>query len=203
MQILWLLISSILQVIIMSIVPFIWWIISGKKECGFFKWIGLKRPIIRNKTKYVITFIVTIILLSIPSFLIIPLFVDKSFMDTSQFLEQGVSALIPALIYSFLQTGFSEELFFRGFLNKRLINKFGFGSGNFIQGLLFGIMHGIMFISKSGLLGAIIIILLTGIVGWLMGWINEKQSDGSIISSWLLHGCANTLASFIAMFNII
>lgn len=42
-----------------------------------------------------------------------------------------------------------------------------------------------------------------GIVGWLMGCINEKQSDGSIISSWLLHGCANTLASLITMFNII
>lgn len=203
MQIIGLLISSILQLIMMSIIPFLWWIISRKKECGFFKWVGLKQPIIRNKTKYVITFIVTIVLLSVPSFLIIPLFIDKSFMATSQFLGKGASALIPALIYAFLQTGFSEELFFRGFLTKRLICKFGFDVGNFIQGLLFGIMHGIMFISKAGLLGAIIIILLTGIVGWLMGWINEKQSDGSIISSWLLHGCANTLASLIAMFNII
>ncbi|WP_291582244.1 hypothetical protein [Clostridium sp. UBA6640] len=36
-----------------------------------------------------------------------------------------------------------------------------------------------------------------------MGWINEKQLEGSIISSWLLHRCDNTLASIIAMFNII
>lgn len=36
-----------------------------------------------------------------------------------------------------------------------------------------------------------------------MGVINEKQSEGSIISSWLLHGCVNTLASIMAMFNII
>jgi membrane protease YdiL (CAAX protease family) len=124
-------------------------------------------------------------------------------MATSQFLGQGVSALIPALVYAFLQTAFSEELFFRGFLTKGFINKFGFQLGNTIQSLLFGFMHSLMFISKAGLLGTIIIILLTGMVGWLMGWINEKQSNGSIISSWLLHGCANTLASIIAMFNII
>ena len=144
-----------------------------------------------------------IIFLLIQAFLIIPLFVDKSAMATSQFLGQGVSSLIPALIYAFLQTGFSEELFFRGFLTKRLINKFGFQLGNVVQSILFGLMHGIMFISKAGLLGAIIIILITGITGWLMGWINEKQSEGSTVSSWLLHGCANTLASIIAMFNII
>jgi hypothetical protein len=36
-----------------------------------------------------------------------------------------------------------------------------------------------------------------------MGYINEKESDGSIISSWIVHGIANIMASFVAMFNII
>lgn len=36
-----------------------------------------------------------------------------------------------------------------------------------------------------------------------MGWINEKQSDGSIVPSWLLHGLANLIASIIAMFNLL
>lgn len=203
MQIISLLISAVLQAILFSIIPFIWWLIYGRKEKRLFEWLGLKKPIIKNKIKYVITFVTTIIILLIPSLLIIPFFIDKSIMATSQFSGQGVSALIPALIYAFLQTGFSEELFFRGFLTKRLINKFGFQVGNVAQSLLFGLMHGLMFISKAGILGAIITTLLTGIVGWLMGWINEKQSNGSIVSSWLLHGCANTLASIIAMLNII
>ena len=203
MQIINLLISTILQAILFLIIPFIWWVNHGRKECNFLKWLGLKKPMIKNKIKYAITFICTIIFLLIQAFLIIPLFVDKSVMATSQFLGQGVSSLIPALIYAFLQTGFSEELFFRGFLTKRLINKFGFQLGNVVQSILFGLMHGMMFISKAGLFGAIIIILITSITGWLMGWINEKQSEGSTVSSWLLHGCANTLASIIAMFNII
>ncbi|MGF7048083.1 membrane protease YdiL (CAAX protease family) [Paenibacillus sp. DS2015] len=203
MQTINLLFSAILQAILLATIPMVWWLISGRKESSFLNWLGLKRPVVKNKTKYSITFVATMILLLIPSFTIVPLFVDKSAMATSQFIGQGMSAFIPALIYGFLQTGFSEELFFRGFLTKRLVHKFGFQIGNGIQGLLFGLMHGLMFLSVAGLLGAMIITLFTGIVGWLMGWINEKQSDGSILSSWLLHGCANTLASIIFMFNIL
>lgn len=203
MQIIGLLISGILQVILVSIIPFIWWLIFGRKENSFFKWLGFKKPIIRNKIKYVVTFVATIICLSIPSFLIIPHFVDKSVLATAQFYGEGASALIPALIYAFLQTGLSEELFFKGFLTKRLVHKFGFQVGNGIQSLLFGLMHGIFFVSHTGILGVVIIIILTGMGGWLMGWINEKQSDGSIVSSWLLHGCVNFLASIFAMFTIL
>ena len=196
------LISAIVQVILFSIIPFVWWLICGRKEVGFFKWIGLKKTIVKNKIKYAVTFVFTIMVMSVLSFFIIPLFVDKSTLATSQFLGQGMSALIPGLIYAFLQTSFSEELFFRGFLTKRLINKFGFQVGNLLQSLLFGIMHGLMFMSTVGLVGTILIILLTGLFGWLMGWINEKQSDGSIVSSWLIHGGGNTISSIVAMFNI-
>ncbi len=203
MQVVNLLMSAILQALLFSIIPFVWWLLAGRKESGFFAWLGLKIPIIKDKRKYAITFIGTIILLTIPSLFIIPIFLDKSIIATSQFSGQGVTAIIPVLIYAFLQTGFSEELFFRGFLTKRLIHKFGFQKGNVIQGLLFGLLHGIMFASSSGILGATLIILFTSVVGWLMGWINEKLSDGSIVSSWMLHGCANTLASIVAMFNIL
>lgn len=198
-----LLLSAILQALVFSIIPFVWWLIAGRKENGFFAWIGLKIPTIKDKRKYAITFTVTIILLTVPTLFIIPMFIDNAIMATSQFSGQGVTAFIPVLIYAFLQTGFSEELLFRGFLTKRLIRKFGFQYGNLIQGLLFGLLHGIMFASSTGILGSSIIILFTSIVGWLMGWINEKLSGGSIVSSWMLHGCANTLASLVAMFNIL
>ncbi|RHW39141.1 CPBP family intramembrane metalloprotease [Neobacillus notoginsengisoli] len=192
-----------LQVIFFSIIPFLWWVIFWRKEATFFKRLGFKRPVIQNKARYLIIFAATIILLSIPSLFIIPLFVDQSVLATTQFYGQGALMLAPALIYAFLQTGLSEEILFRGFLTKRLIRKFGFMVGNGLQGLLFGLMHGVLFVSSAGMLGAIIIILITGMAGWLMGWINEKESDGSIISSWLLHGIVNVLASFFAMFAII
>lgn len=202
MQSINLVISTVTQIILFSIIPFIWWAISGRRQGSFFKWIGIKRPVVENKKKYLLCFLLTILLLSFLSFVIVPLFIDSSNLATSQFEGQGISALIPALVYAFLQTGFSEELFFRGFLTKILVDKLGFRIGNAIQGLLFGLMHGAMFISLTGIIGAIIIIIITAIAGWLMGWINEKQSDGSIVSSWLMHGCANTLSSIISLYNI-
>lgn len=203
MQIFSLLISAILQVILFSIIPFVWWLIFGRKEASFFEWLGFKKPVIKNKVRYFMIFVTTIMFLLIPSFLIVPYFVDKSVLATTQFYGQGATALVPALIYAFVQTSLSEEIFFRGFLTKRLILQFGFHIGNGIQGLLFGLLHGVMFVSSAGIVGAIIIVLLTGIAGWLMGWINEKESDGSIVSSWLLHGFVNFLASIFAMFVIL
>ena len=203
MQIVNLLLSAILQAIVFSIIPFVWWLIAGRKECSFFAWIGFKIPTIKDKRKYAIAFAVTIILLIIPALFIFPIFIDKTIVATSQFSGQGATAFIPVLIYAFLQTGFSEELFFRGFLTKRLVYKFGFQIGNVVQGILFGLLHGIMFASSTGFFGVALVIFFTGIVGWLMGWINEKLSDGSIVSSWMLHGCANTIASMVVMFNII
>ncbi|NSW89541.1 MAG: CPBP family intramembrane metalloprotease [Firmicutes bacterium] len=77
------------------------------------------------------------------------------------------------MIYAFLQTGFSEELFFRVFLTKRLIHKFGFQVGNIVQGLLFGLMHGIMFISKAGVSGEFIIIYFTDWYGGLVNGLDK------------------------------
>ena len=200
MSIINLLLNSIVQIILFTAIPFIWWFIFWRKKERFFKCLGFKKPNIENKRRYVIIFVITVMVLSIPGLLIIPYFIDVSLLATNQFYGQGGKALIPALIYAFLQTSLSEEIFFKGFLTKRFVNKFGFQIGNGLQSLLFGLMHGAMLISSSGLLGASLVTLFTCIAGWLMGWINEKESDGSIVSSWLLHGIVNYIASIYAMF---
>lgn len=202
MQIISGLISAIIQIVIFSSLPFIWWVFTAREKTGFLIWIGLRKPIIENKRKY-ITSCVFITGLFTALFLGIPFLVDNSNMATSQFAGQGARAIIPALIYAYLQTGLSEEIFFRGFLAKRLIGKLGFMIGNTVQGMIFGLIHGIMFLSSVGLVRGITIIVLTGILGILMGWINEKQSDGSIVSSWLLHSIANLCVSVVSMFSII
>ncbi|WP_212692748.1 CPBP family intramembrane glutamic endopeptidase [Vallitalea guaymasensis] len=197
------LISAIVQVIIFSIIPFIWWIISDRKNSTFLHWLGFRKVMVKDYKKYILSIFGMLLLSIITVFYIIPLYIDTSNNATSQFASKGFSVLIPVIIYSFIQTGLSEEIFFRGFLAKRLINKFGFRIGNIVQGLLFGLMHGIFFFWIAGVIGTIIIIVLTGMSGWVSGWINEKQSGGSIISSWVLHGLGNFTASIAVMFNII
>ena len=53
----------------------------------------------------------------------------------------GWSAFPSAFRFGIFQTGLSEEILFRGFLAKRLISRFGFATGNLLQGLVFGILH--------------------------------------------------------------
>ena len=124
-------------------------------------------------------------------------------MATAEFVGKGFSVLLPAIIYSFVKTGLSEEILFRGFIGKRLINKFGLNTGNLLQAALFGLLHGAMVISITSIFGAIVVTLITGMAGYLMGYINENLSKGSIVPSWLLHGCTNLVASLVAMFNLV
>lgn len=36
-------VSSIIQILLFSIVPFIWWLITARKKESFYVWIGLKK----------------------------------------------------------------------------------------------------------------------------------------------------------------
>lgn len=195
-------ISSIIEIILISFLPFIWWIISAKKKESFFNWIGLKKIDNKNKKSALINIIVISLVFMTVSILTLYLIKDIE-TATSEFKGLGISALLPALIYAIFNTSLPEEIFFRGFLLKRLSNKFGFRIANVIQSIIFGLLHGIMFFSLVGVVKAIIIILFTGIVAYAMGYVNEKKANGSILPSWFIHALSNIFASIIAMFSII
>lgn len=195
-------ISSIIEIILISFLPFIWWLISAKKKENFFNWIGLKKIDNKNKKSTLINTIVISLVFMTVSILTLYLIKDIE-TATSEFKGLGISALLPALIYAIFNTSLPEEIFFRGFLLKRLSNKFGFRIANVIQSIIFGLLHGIMFFSLVGVVKAIIIILFTGIVAYAMGYVNEKKSNGSILPSWFIHALSNIFASIIAMFSII
>ncbi|GIN94948.1 CAAX amino protease [Siminovitchia terrae] len=197
------LISAFLQLFIFTSVPFLWWLIVNKRRQPFFVWIGLKKPMIDDKKQWWITFAATLLLLCGPLFFILTTRVDTMAVAASQFAGLGAKAIIPAFIFSYLQTGLSEEILFRGFLGKRCIHAFGFAIGNFIQATCFGLVHGLMFLFLTDIAGTIVIIFVTGTAGWLMGWINEKLSKGSIVSSWLLHGSTNMISCILMMFSLI
>lgn len=195
-------ISSIIEIILISFLPFIWWLISAKKKENFFNWIGLKKIDNKNKKSTLINTIVISLVFMTVSILTLYLIKDIE-TATSEFKGLGISALLPALIYAIFNTSLPEEIFFRGFLLKRLSNKFGFRIANVIQSIILGLLHGIMFFSLVGVVKAIIIILFTGIVAYAMGYVNEKKSNGSILPSWFIHALSNIFASIIAMFSII
>ena len=42
--------SSIVQILLFTLIPFIWWLITARKKENFFSWIGLKKPVGDKKT---------------------------------------------------------------------------------------------------------------------------------------------------------
>ena len=49
----------------------------------------------------------------------------------------------------------------------------------------------------------ILIITFTGVIGWFMGYINEKKSSGSMLPGWMIHTVSNLFSGIIAAFSII
>ena len=192
-------INSLLEIILFSLLPFLFWYFSARKQERFTDWIGLKKIKGAKKTALAIIIVTTF-------YLLISLILLNSLKNienaTTEFQGLRFAALPAIFIYAVFNTSFPEEILFRGFILKRLANKLGFTKANFIQGLLFGILHGVMFFPLVGNLKSILIILMTGFIALAMGYINEKLSGGSIIPSWIIHAISNLIAGLYAAFYI-
>lgn len=191
--------NGLIQLVIYTFAPFIWWLCTKDKEKGFFTyWIGIKKILITNRKK----FIKIITLISITSvgliYYYIPLSTSVNIINKISVSTIGYKSVAIILIYSFLTTGLSEEVLFRGFLCKRLTEKTCFKFANLLQGLLFGGIHGIVtFFLIGGKETTLIVLGLTTIYGWLLGYLNEKLSSGSIVPSWIMHGLTNSISLFL------
>ena len=186
------LIEAILQVVVLSIIPIVWWLITSRKEKSFWNWIGFKKFSLKeNRT---LIWIVGVSIAFLPLSLFTIYILRNVETATSDFSGLGIAALPAILIYAIFKTALSEEIVFRGFLLKRVSGRFGFHAGNVVQSILFGLMHGVMFFSVTSVINAIIITLVTGGIGWCMGYVNEKKAEGSILPSWCIHAIANIVS---------
>ncbi len=203
MYILSALFETLIQLFVFSLLPFIGWYFTRKKDESFGRWIGLKRPDITDEKKLILVLIITLIIIPLLHLMVLPAFLENSDLSSFQFKGSGITMILPILLYAFIQTGLAEEIFFRGFLLKRILVKLGFAAGNLIQALIFGLLHGFIFYGVTGLQGAAIITLIIAVDGWFMGYLNEKLASGSIVPSWIVHGLSNLAVSLMSAFNIL
>lgn len=192
-------INSLLEILLFSLLPFLFWYFSARKQERFTDWVGLKKIKGAKKTALAIIIVTTF-------YLLISLILLNSLKNienaTTEFQGLRFAALPAIFIYAIFNTSFPEEILFRGFILKRLANKLGFTKANFIQGLLFGLLHGVMFFPLVGNLKSILIILLTSLAAFAMGYVNEEISGGSIIPSWIIHAISNLIAGIYLAFYI-
>lgn len=187
------LVNGILELIIVSFIPFMTWLIWRRKKVGFFDWIGLKKVQTKNISQ-LLQFILGLALVFLLFSVVIFSWFDPSKMATADFAGKEIGALPAILAYAILGTALPEEIFFRGFLLKRLQGKLGFLGANLVQSLLFGLIHALMFIQLIGLLKAVMIFAFISLIAYVFGAINEKKAVGSILPSFFIHAFANTAA---------
>lgn len=103
-----------------------------------------------------------------------------------------------------VKTSLSEEILFRGFIAKRLISALGFKWGNLLQALIFGLVHLALFwiLMDAKVWFLAFIFMLSAVAGYMIQYINEKFSGGSIIPGWIAHGFGNTISYFVIVFLI-
>ena len=101
-------------------------------------------------------------------------------------LGLGGPAVLMALLYGVVQTGFPEELLFRGLIAGSLSRRLPLLWANLWQALIFFIPHLLVLTVMPEMWGILPIIFA---VALFCGWVRIKS--GSIFGPWLLHASAN------------
>ncbi len=182
--------SLISLAIVFSIIFIVWFLFARKRE-KITKWIGLYGFGNKNKV-YLWMMIGTIFFILVGTFM---LYIFKDVKTaSSDFYSLGFLALPAIIVHASLGTALPEEVLFRGFILKRLENKFSFNVGNIVQSLLFGLVHGLAFIAFVGIFKGLLLFIFTGLLAFLIGYINEKKAEGSILPGIILHFIANVFS---------
>lgn len=195
-------IRAVSQIIILSAIPFLVWILTARKQQSFFAWIGLKKITVSEWGQFIIGAVVALAAAVVMSLVLDPLLPDNIQLANARFSNQGFTALPGAIFFSFFATALPEEILFRGFLCKHLSKRIGFFVGNTIQAILFGLLHGATLFNTLGLWLPLTIIAFTATLGWIMGYVNKK-ADSSIFPSVIIHGLSNVYACVIIMFKLL
>jgi len=117
----------------------------------------------------------------------------RSTVDTHDF--SLITMFLYLLLYG-IKTGIAEEIFFRGFIAKKLIKKLGFAKGNVVQAIMFALPHLVISGSASSV-DIIVRIINAFLLGYAFGYIMDRKSNGSIMPVMISHILINMISSSI------
>lgn len=199
-------ISTIVQLIAFSLIPFLVYFFRKDKKQSFFQYIGLYRPKIKSvKLAFLTSILILISGVALTFFnegIKQAVLNPPSITGELRFSGLSITTIFILLIVAILKTSLAEEILFRGFITKRAIKIFGLKIGNIIQATIFGLIHVLLFwsLTETSFVFLILLFGFTFSAGWAIGLVNEKYGNGSIIPGWIAHGLGNTLAYLILAF---
>ena len=201
------LLSTLLQLLVFSLIPFVVFLISKRSARGFWEYIGLQP----SKREANLLAIATSLVFVAPALILST--VNEGFREimtdpnsiSGHFRELGFS--LPVLIMigltAIFKTALAEEILFRGFLAKRLMAWLGYSWGNLVQALVFGGIHLALFaMISSNWFFLIFIFAFSGLGAYISAYLNEKRANGSIIPGWIAHALANLITYTVVAFFI-
>ncbi len=110
-------------------------------------------------------------------------------------LGLGPQALAMAFLYGIVQTGFSEELLFRGLVAGSLSRRLPLPWANVFQASIFLLPHLLILSVMPEMWPVLVFVFLAALFA---GWVRIRS--GSIVGPWILHASVNvTMALSIAM----
>lgn len=190
-----------LQLSLFIMIPLLWYIISHKKVRNFFEYIGIKKAPIKS---FISAFAVTGIayIFTIAYFICLKISggMEISPLQKAYEISNTVMFCCIAFVYA-LNAGVCEEILFRGFIGKRLIQTLGFKWGNLIQAIIFVFPHLITF-GLAPTFEVIVGVINAGVMGWTFGYIMHKKSKGSILPSIIVHTLVDLVAVPISLFAL-
>jgi len=111
------------------------------------------------------------------------------------FLGLGISkvAIVMALLYGVVQTGFAEEVFFRGLIGGAAMRRFGFWRGNVLQSFIFLGPHLFLLVVMPEQWPMMPILFLGAMFsGWLF------HQSHSFVGPWMIHAAVNVTTCLLA-----
>ncbi len=198
-------INAFLQLLVFTLIPLLVYLFKKEKKQSFFAFIGLYRsPLRANLLALGVAFLVggPLLLFSFfdPEFRAI-LSSPTSMMGKFKVMGFGFASMLLIVVDAGIKTSLSEEIFFRGFLAKRLIAVTNFRLGNFLQAVAFGSIHTLLFMTiTDNYLFLTVIFIFPSIGAYLKVYLNERMAGGSILPGWIAHGVGNLLAYTLGAF---
>lgn len=188
--------STALQLLLFTLIPFLFFLFRKDKSVSFTRYIGLYAP-----TGASIVYVIGASLLFVATGIGLT-FIDTGIKQavlspssvTGGLRQMGFNAMSVSilLIIANVKTSLAEEILFRGFIAKRLIALSGFTVGNILQSLLFGVVHLLLFwaLTQTTAIPLAIIFVFSSIAGWTIGYIKENNA----------HGVGSTIPYFVYAF---
>jgi membrane protease YdiL (CAAX protease family) len=200
-------ISAAIQLLLFTLIPFLLYLLFHRREQGFLRFIGLYRPNGASLALAVLVWALStpLLLWAFSQPALKPIVMGpQTVAGKMRALGWSASSLGVLLVQAAIQTALAEEILFRGYIAKRLINWLGFHVGNTLQALLFGGLHLALYLTAgSGSLDRLqmtILLLPTTCLGWLLGYVKERAGNGSIIPGWLAHTLSNAISFYLIAF---